>query len=419
MTTYPKLQTFFCAEVPIAGAPAVGDWIGLPQAVQDDLLEQLRRNPSAPAFTVPFRRNGVDLEFRCFRDRPSWNRVMNTATQDEHPTVCLTHFWSYFADGVFKHYGVHMACQLEYAYLESLMHPELSYTVCLDNKYDVHLAAEGHPMVQVRISGGKEREVLRTAIPVGPPPTIIHYKDGRLARAGPPPLYYRDTQAMLEDVDDVDERPLQPRSNAPSHVPDGIVIGFVKEATICSNGDKVTTASYSLVDAQGAPLGTVELRGERCVNFKTAGVRKVLIAAEQLIYEHVAGLAGVMSGMSTVRRLMNYLSEHFNELTTIGLIEAAWVIFPLGLIVLMGVFTWLWCRPLEADAAAVLGVWFAWAKKTCTVRDATLATVDKLCSGAVNNVNAGKVHRLLSALYVFETVRDVLPCSLMPSLLRL
>jgi hypothetical protein len=409
MTTYPKLQTFFCAEVPIAGAPAVGDWIGLPQAVQDDLLEQLRRNPSTPAFTVPFRRNGVDLEFRCFRDRPSWNRVMNTATQDGHPTVCLTHFWSYFADGVFKHYGVHMACQLEYAYLESLMHPELSYTVCLDDKYDVHLAAEGHPMVQVRITSGTEREVLRTAIPVGPPPTIIHYKDGRLARAGPPPLYYRDAQAAAEVA----------------HVPDGIVIGFVKKATIFSNGDKVTTASYSLVDAQGTPLGTVELRGERCVNYKLAGVDegkfKVLIATEQLIYEHVARLADVMSGMSTVRRLMNYLSEHRNELTTIALIVAAWVIFPLGAMVLMGVFAWLWYGPSETlkDAAAILGVWFAWAKKTCTVRDATLATVDELCRGAVNSINAGKVHQLLSALYVFETARNVLPYSLMVALPRL
>jgi hypothetical protein len=399
MTTYPKLQTFFCAEVPIAGAPAVGDWIGLPQAVQDDLLEQLKRNPSATAFTVPFRHNRVDLEFRCFRDRPSWNRVVNTATNDDHPTVCLTHFWSYFADGVFKHYSTHMACQLEYAYLESLMQPELNHSVCLDGKYDVHLAAEGHPMVQVRITSGKQREVLRTAIPVGPPPTVIHYKDGRLARAAPPPLYYRDTQAA------------DPPSNASSHIPDGIVIGFVKEAIIRSNGDKVTTASYLLVDAQGTPLGQVELRGERCVTFKIAGVRKVLIAAEQLIYEYVAGLAGVMSGMSTVRRLMNYLSEHLNELTTIVLIEAAWVLFPLGSIVLVGVFKWLWCETSETlkAAAAILGVWFAWAKTTCTVRDVTLAAVAELCSGAMDSVDAGKVHRLLSALFVFETARNVLP----------
>jgi hypothetical protein len=163
---YPALQTFF--------RDKCGKWLPLPEKARKAMFELFRQDPFATFLQVPFPGDGAMLEYRCFRHYPEWTRVVDAETAEPHPSVYLTHYWSFATHGVYEHYDTQMACELEYTYRQ-LKEGNLAQPVVVTlGKYQVHVAVEGQ-MTQHRLPKGAERDVLRTKIPVGRPPCVTPY----------------------------------------------------------------------------------------------------------------------------------------------------------------------------------------------------------------------------------------------------
>jgi hypothetical protein len=419
---YPALQTFF--------RDKCGKWLPLPEKVRDAVFEQFRKDPTATTFRVPFPGDGAMLEYCCLREHPEWSRVVDAETAEPHPSVCLTHYWSFASHGVYEHYDTQMACELEYTYRQlEEGNPALPAVVNFKGKYQVHVAVEGR-MTQLRLPKGAERDVLRTKIPVGPPPRVMHYKDGVLAPTPPPPFFYHNKQQQQQQQQQ-QQPPTEPQVKGPPTQPDaansvavpsavnGAVVGYVDELTIYTSEDKVVKAIFSIVDRAGNILKTVELQGNRCV--KTTGALDVTIATEQLIYDHVQGLVNVMSALWNPRRLLQFLTENRGKLLMLALVVASvccvvalWIGVSLGVIVLIMIFAWWWKGSSSAvkKAAVILNV--PTSSKPLEVRDATLTKVQTLLIDSADPVKVWRAHTLLNALYVFETAHNVLPYSLGP-----
>jgi hypothetical protein len=408
---YPALQTFFRNKC--------GKWLPLPEEARKAMFELFRRDPTATFFRVLFPGDGAMLEYRCWRERPDWNRVVDAKTAEPHPSVCLTHYWSFATHGVYVHYDTQMACELEYTYRQLESDPVLprQSVVNFKAKYQVHVAVEGQ-MTQLRLPKGAERDVLRTKIPVGPPPRVKHFKDGLLVpTTTTPPFFYekRDEQPPTEPQ--TQGPPTQPdaaNSVAVPSVVNGAVVGYVDELTIYTSDDEVVQAIFSIVDRAGNTLKTVQLQGNRCV--KTTGALNVTIATEQLIYDHVQGLVNVTSGLWNPRRLLQFLTENRSKLLMLALVVASaccvvawWIGVSLGVIVLILIFAWWWKGSSSAvkKAAVILNV--PTSSMPREVRDATLTKVQTLLTDSADPVKVWRAHTLLNALYVFETAHNVLP----------
>jgi hypothetical protein len=422
---YPALQTFFRNKG--------GKWLPLPEKARKAMFEEFRQDPTATYFHVLFPGDGAMLEYRCWRDRPDWCRVVDAETSEPHPSVCLTHYWSFATHGVYEHYDTQMACALEYMYRQleesNLALPGL---VTL-GKYQVHVAVGGQ-MTQQRVPKGGDRDVLRTKIPVGPPPRVTHYKDGVIAPTAPPPFFYQNKQQQQQQQQQ--QPPTEPQAPGPPTQPDGAssvavpsavngaVVGHVDHLTIHTSDDKVVQANFSIVDGAGNTLTTVELQRNGCVN--AIGAHNVIIATEQLIHDHVQGLVNVMSGLWKPRRFMQFLTENCGKLLMLALVVATvccavavWIGISLAVIVLILIFAWWWNGSSSAvkKAAAILDV--PTSSKPLEVRLATLTKVRTLLTNSADLAKVWRAHTLLNALYVFETAHNVLPYSLMPSLPRL
>jgi hypothetical protein len=152
---YPVLQTFFRNKG--------GKWLPVPEKARKAMFELFRQDPTTTFFQVPFPGDGAMLEYRCWREHPEWSRVVDAETAEPHPSVCLTHYWSFASHGVYEHYDTQMACELEYTYRQ-LEEDDLALPGLVTlGKYQVHVEVGGQ-MTQQRLPKGAERDVLRTKI---------------------------------------------------------------------------------------------------------------------------------------------------------------------------------------------------------------------------------------------------------------
>jgi type II secretory pathway pseudopilin PulG len=439
--SYPALQTFFRTEC--------GKWLPLPEDARKTLFELFRKDPFATFFRVLFPGDGAMLEYRCWREHPERSRVFDVIKDEPHPSLCLTHFWSVATHGVYEHYDTQMACQLEYTYRQledrKLASPAIVGSAS-SSEYQIHVKVE-EQMTEFHLPTGATRDVLRTKIPVGPPPRVTHYKDGVLTPTAPPPFFYQNKlqqqqqqlqqqQQQLQQLQQQQQQqqqqpPTEPHAKGPPTQPDaansvavpsavsGAVVGYVDELTIYTRDDKVVQATFSIVDKAGNTLKKVQLLGNGCVEI--TGDLNVTIATEQLIYDHVQGLVNVMSGVWNSRRLLQFLTENCGKLLMlalvvagVGCVVASWIGVSLGVIVLILIFAWWWGESSSTvkQAAVILNV--PTSSMPREVRDATLTKVQTLSNDSADPVKVWRAHALLNALYVFETAHNVLPYCLCP-----